>query len=244
MHSLRGVKTTKATKGGETVDPGEAHPTLTKRTSKNQVTIPKAVADQFPGVEHFEVSVERGRIILSPVLPGGSGGGAGEAGLAGDYRRGRCRGHPLGAPLMSCPLRVVLDTNVLVSALLFGGRLSWLREAWHGGRVRPVLCRATASELLRVLAYPKFRLTELEINALLADLLPTTETVDIGRRRGRGLPRCRDRDDQVFLVLAQVAKVDALVTVDRHLLALASQTSFPIWEVSTLRQRLSTSEEE
>ncbi len=45
---------------------------LTKRTSKNQVTIPKAVADQFPGVEHFEVSVKAGRIILAPVLPGGA----------------------------------------------------------------------------------------------------------------------------------------------------------------------------
>jgi len=45
---------------------------LTKRTSKNQVTIPKVVADQFPEVKHFEVSVENGRIILSPVLPGGA----------------------------------------------------------------------------------------------------------------------------------------------------------------------------
>jgi len=45
---------------------------LTKRTSKNQVTIPKVVADQFPEVEHFEVSVENGRIVLAPVLPGGA----------------------------------------------------------------------------------------------------------------------------------------------------------------------------
>jgi len=45
---------------------------LTKRTSRNQVTIPKVVADQFPGVEHFEVSVKSGRIILAPVLPGGT----------------------------------------------------------------------------------------------------------------------------------------------------------------------------
>ncbi|PIW82642.1 MAG: AbrB family transcriptional regulator [Nitrospirae bacterium CG_4_8_14_3_um_filter_70_85] len=45
---------------------------LTKRTSKNQVTIPKPVADKFPDVEHFEVEVEDGRIILTPVRTGGA----------------------------------------------------------------------------------------------------------------------------------------------------------------------------
>jgi len=139
-------------------------------------------------------------------------------------------------------MRVVLDTNVLVSALLFRGRLSWLREAWHRQQIRPLLCRPTARELLRVLAYPKFRLTKLEINALLADLLPATETVDLGRHRGRGLPPCRDPDDQIFLILTQVAKGDALVTGDNDLLTLAPQAPFPIWEVSTLRDRLAIPE--
>ena len=143
---------------------------------------------------------------------------------------------------MSQALRVVLDTNVLISALLFRGRLSWLREAWHRQQVRPLLCRATASELLRALAYPKFRLTPHEINALLADLLPASETVDIGRRRGRGLPTCRDPDDRVFLTLTQVAKADALVTGDRDLLTLAPQAPFPIWDLSTLRDRLAIPE--
>ena len=40
---------------------------LAKRTSKNQLTIPKSVADQFPGAEYFDVQVERGRIVLRPV---------------------------------------------------------------------------------------------------------------------------------------------------------------------------------
>jgi len=133
--------------------------------------------------------------------------------------------------------RVVLDTNTLVSALLFRGRLSWLREAWQRGQVRPILCHATASELLRVLAYPKFRLDKVEINNLLADLLPFKETVDLGRRRGRGLPRSRDPHDQVFLVLAQAARADALVSGDDDLLALAGQAPFPIWDVDTFRKQ-------
>ena len=40
---------------------------LAKRTSKNQLTLPKPVADQFPGTEYFDVRVERGQIVLRPV---------------------------------------------------------------------------------------------------------------------------------------------------------------------------------
>lgn len=45
-------------------------PTLAKRTSRNQLTLPKAVADRFPGVEYFEVSADEDRITLKPVRLG------------------------------------------------------------------------------------------------------------------------------------------------------------------------------
>ena len=75
--------------------------------------------------------------------------------------------------------RVVLDTNVLVSALVFGGG-HWqrLRQAWQGGRFVPLVSRPTASELLRVLAYPKFKLSESEQERLLADYLPYAEAIE------------------------------------------------------------------
>lgn len=40
---------------------------LAKVTSKNQLTLPKAVAERFRGTEYFEVSEEGGRIVLTPV---------------------------------------------------------------------------------------------------------------------------------------------------------------------------------
>ena len=68
----------------------------------------------------------------------------------------------------SSPIRAVLDTNVLVSALLFEkGRLSWLRPCWQKGQITPVLAETTARELLRVLAYPKFRLQSVDRERLL-----------------------------------------------------------------------------
>ena len=40
---------------------------LTKLTSKNQLTLPKAVLSDFQGAEYFEVTGEHGRIVLTPV---------------------------------------------------------------------------------------------------------------------------------------------------------------------------------
>jgi len=57
------------------------------------------------------------------------------------------------------PRRAVFDTNVVVSALLFGqGRVSWLRTSFRSGSVVPIVSRATVQELVRVLEYPKLAL--------------------------------------------------------------------------------------
>lgn len=42
---------------------------LAKKTSKNQITLPKAIAQKFPGVDYFEVREEAGVIILAPLKP-------------------------------------------------------------------------------------------------------------------------------------------------------------------------------
>ena len=40
---------------------------LARKTSKNQLTLPKEVVGNFPGVDLFDASVENNRIILTPV---------------------------------------------------------------------------------------------------------------------------------------------------------------------------------
>lgn len=115
--------------------------------------------------------------------------------------------------------RVVLDTNVVVSALLFErGRLSWLRPAWMAGDFRPLVSRATAAELLRVLSYPKFHLADEEIEAVLGDYLPFAEPVEV-KEATAALPRLPDPDDRIFLELAETGTAEFLVTGDYDLLA-------------------------
>lgn len=126
------------------------------------------------------------------------------------------------------PCRVVLDTNVLLSALLFEqGQLSWLRRRWQASHVVPVICKATADELIRVLAYPKFKLTPGEITALLDELLPCCETWT-GAVPAKAMLEVRDPADQIFLDLALAAGVAALISGDRDLLALRRQTTSPV----------------
>lgn len=46
---------------------------LAKKTSKNQITLPKAVISHFPDVEYFDVLEEKGRIVLVPLKPSRAG---------------------------------------------------------------------------------------------------------------------------------------------------------------------------
>ena len=127
---------------------------------------------------------------------------------------------------MSSP-RVVLDTNVLLSALLFNaGALFWLRNAWQTDDIHPLSSRETMGELIRVLSYPKFDLTGEEQEHLLADYLPWCETVVVSKPPA--IPRCRDPFDRPFLELALVAQAHALTTGDNDLLDLAKDFPVPI----------------
>lgn len=132
---------------------------------------------------------------------------------------------------MSVP-RVVLDTNCLISALIFSrGKFGWLREAWQTKRFTALASHDTVSELLRVLAYPKFKLTRDEQETLLADFLPYVETVKIDTTPD-GLPGIRDADDIIFLVLATVSRADALVSGDGDIQAVRDQFHIPILTVA------------
>ena len=131
------------------------------------------------------------------------------------------------------PHRVVLDSNIVLSALLFSeGRLSWIRHAWKRQQIVPLVCPETTEELLRVLNYPKFQLNAAEQQALLADFLPYTDIVHLPAS-WPDLPACRDDSDQVFLVLAHVGHATALVSGDADILALRG----------TLREKIMTAEE-
>ena len=135
------------------------------------------------------------------------------------------------------PPRFVLDTSVIFPALRFyGGQFAWLREAWQTEHITPLASSATASELLRVLAYRRSGLDENQQSELAADYLPRCEVIDVPS--DTLVPECRDPSDRPFLQLAVAGQADALVTEDRDLLSLAPVFSIPILTAREARERL------
>lgn len=142
---------------------------------------------------------------------------------------------------MSTAVRVVLDTNEVLSALVFGGGLAGrMRLAWQSGAIQPLASTATVQELVRVLAYPKFHLSSQEQQELLADYLPHVQTVRIPQPPPK-VPECRDPLDLPFMHLAVTGKAQVLVSGDRDLLAVASAfeqaSGCPILNLDTFSRR-------
>ena len=136
------------------------------------------------------------------------------------------------------PPRVVLDTDVVLSALVFRSESATrMRRAWQSGSCRPLVSTDTTQELLRVLAYPKFDLSPDDQHELLADYLPHAVSVRIRQPPPR-VPECRDPHDRPFLVLATAGRARMLVSGDRDLLALAGQTGFEIVRPADFLARL------
>ncbi len=136
--------------------------------------------------------------------------------------------HPAGPERTGTnPRRWVLDTDVVLSALLFpSGRLTWLRDAWRSGTTVLLASAETTTELIRVLHYPRFGLAPGEQEDLLADYLPHCESVVVSGPVTT--PECRDPRDRPFPELALAGEADGLVTGDNDLLALADAFPVPI----------------
>ena len=133
-------------------------------------------------------------------------------------------------------IRAVLDTNVVVSALLFSGPPSRLISAWQSGRLRLVVSAPILDEYIRVLAYPKFKLTNTEIRGLLEEeLIPFIETVTAFPT---DIPGIRDPDDAKFITCAVAAGVRWLVSGDDDLLSLHHVESVDILSVTAFLQQL------
>ncbi len=131
-------------------------------------------------------------------------------------------------------MKLVADTNVLVSGILWEGPPARLLDAALSGGVRLFISPAIRRELAEVLDRPKFS-ARLRASATTAEVLVPRlagachEIAAAGISPPKGL---RDADDSHVLACAVAAGADVIVSGDRDLLALGSFEGIPIIDVA------------
>ena len=125
-------------------------------------------------------------------------------------------------------MRLVLDTNIVMDMLHFANlHTAPLLAALAAGRYRCFTDEACLAELERVCTYPEFRLDPTAQAALLDCYRQLALRCDAAGEENFPLPRCRDPDDQKFLILAARSQADLLITRDKMLLRLARHRHLP-----------------
>ena len=123
-------------------------------------------------------------------------------------------------------VKVVVDTIVLVSALLFGGKPERLIPLWQRGKIRPLASKEIIDEYLRVLTYPKLKLAEEDLNFLLyQEILSYFKIIDV--EPGERIIK-KDPEDDKFIRCALAGKAKWIIPGDRHLLALKTYQKIKI----------------
>ncbi|MBB3105069.1 putative toxin-antitoxin system toxin component, PIN family [Azomonas macrocytogenes] len=119
-------------------------------------------------------------------------------------------------------LRVVLDTNVLVSGLAYPGSVPGrIIAAWHQGGLDVVLSRYILDEMTRVLPrLSRVKLSTSEIRDLSDSFMFLADIVEPDDEQDAGL---RDPADQPVLATWKAARAHYLVTGDKDLLVLADR---------------------
>jgi len=126
-------------------------------------------------------------------------------------------------------VKILLDTNVWVSALIWGGQMSPFLQLAESGLITLITSEPILAELSQVLQYEKLqakirslRTTPQELMELAQNLSELHPTVEIS------VPELRDRKDVIVLATAAAGNVDTIVTGDRDLLVLGEFLGVPI----------------
>jgi putative PIN family toxin of toxin-antitoxin system len=114
-------------------------------------------------------------------------------------------------------IRVVIDTNVVISGLLFGGIPGRLIQLWKNKQILPLVSKEILSGYLKVLAYPKFKLTEEEINYILyQEIVSFFEVIPVEQKP---VIIKEDPSDDKFIRCAQSGRAKVIIAGDHHLIS-------------------------
>ena len=115
-------------------------------------------------------------------------------------------------------MRIVLDTNVLISGIFFSGRSFEILKAWRDDKVRLVLSPEILDEYYRTSNLLKERFTSIDVEPILNMIAINSDLIQAPALREQV---CDDPDDDKFLACALAGNAKVIVSGDKHLLRLS-----------------------
>ena len=114
-------------------------------------------------------------------------------------------------------MTVVIDTNVVLSAILFGGKSKQVLEMALSGSIPLAISESLIIELQGVLQRPKFKLSAQLVQTIISEYASIANWIEPSEHFKVVVD---DPSDNYFIDCAVAAKADYLITGDRHLLNL------------------------
>ena len=111
--------------------------------------------------------------------------------------------------------KVVIDTNVFVSGILFSGPPSRILKAWQDDRIQIAVSKDIIEEYRRVIDELSVKYENINIDPILELLFIEAELVP---SHSFDQPVCEDPDDDKFLACAITSKSKYIISGDKHLL--------------------------
>lgn len=140
------------------------------------------------------------------------------------------------------PPRVVLDTSVVLSALLFGGPVAGrLRRAWRHGYCRPMVCQRTLLDLTHQLGATRLGLSIAEQRRLLGEYLPYVLRVQVPATTAGNLGDQPEPASLMHVQLGLAGQAHVLVSGEASLLVQARRWPFQVLTSTAFLELLRTS---
>ena len=134
-------------------------------------------------------------------------------------------------------LKVVLDTNILISAILFGGKPRQILEKAIRGEIRLCISEPILDELKGVLQRSKFDYSPEMIQVILKELMGVSDFVNASKTIDVVL---EDPEDNRILECAVEAEANYIITGDFHLLKLSRYRNIEVVNPGAFLERLSS----
>ncbi len=117
-------------------------------------------------------------------------------------------------------MKIVIDTNVLISGAIWGGTPGKVLEAWSDGAFETILGVEIVEEYLRTLKYMKRKYPETssDVHNIVQAFISASQIIDVPPKSNSSISR--DSDDDKFILTALAGKAKYIVTGDKDLLVL------------------------